>query len=76
MKTPITLSQYQPKGTPLASPDRWWAHELTHRVGITLAARAVGVSRATLASAIAGLPVYAGTAALVRAARLRNRDAA
>lgn len=68
---------YIPKGRPLADTDRWWAYRLTHSIGVTEAARVVGISRPTLASAVAGLPVYPATAMAVRAARLRHaRDAA
>lgn len=65
---------YVPKGRPVADQDRWWAHALTHSIGITEAAKVIGVSRYTLASICAGLPVYPATSATVRSARLRNRD--
>lgn len=58
-------------GRPVAQSDCWWAAELAARVGPTVAARRIGITRGTLAAVIAGFPVAATTDARVRRARQR-----
>lgn len=62
--------RYEPKGRPVADIERWWAHDLVLRVGPVEAARVIGISRSTLATVLAGLPVYPATEHKVRRARL------
>jgi hypothetical protein len=63
--------EFVPRGRPAEAVDREWAYTLAARVGVTRAAKAVGCSRAAMANLIAGMNIYAGTAALVREARAR-----
>jgi hypothetical protein len=58
-------------GRPVAQSDCWWAADLAARIGPTAAARRIGVTRATLAAVIAGLPVASTTDARLRRARAR-----
>jgi hypothetical protein len=64
-------------GRPIDHNARWWATALAERVGPTEAARRIGISRATLAAVIAGLPVAATTELRVcRAQQRQERKAA
>jgi hypothetical protein len=56
-----TTRKYTPIGRPVAPSDRAWADALTQRLGPAGAAGVIGVTRATLAAILAGLPVAAST---------------
>lgn len=58
-------------GRPVADSDLWWAAELAQKIGVSRAARCIGIARGTLASVIAGLPVAATTEYRVREARAK-----
>ena len=61
MHDPTTRKRYAPIGRPVAPSDRAWADALTSKLGPSLAALSIGVSRSTLANILAGLPVAAST---------------
>lgn len=68
MKKPST-STYRPVGRPLDDHDLWWLTELAAALGPPAAAKQIGISRGTLASALAGLAVSATTEERVQYAR-------
>jgi hypothetical protein len=57
--------QRAPKGFPLAEPERARLGAAVRSRGIKVVQRACGLSRNGLSNALAGLPILAGTAALV-----------
>lgn len=61
---------------PVPDQLRAWARDIYDRQGARAAAQLLGLSRHTLASVLAGLPVTAGTHALVELAHYRRREAA
>ena len=60
---------YVPCGTATDPADQEWAITLVRQVGISRAAKMIGVSRPALANVVAGLPCHRGTQMIVRAAR-------
>jgi hypothetical protein len=65
------VPDFIPRGRPADLVDQEWARALAARIGIGRAAKLVGCNRSSLANLAAGLPVYPGTCALVREARVR-----
>lgn len=63
--------RYRQVGRPVPQGDQWWAAQLAARQGVGHAARAMGLTRGTVAAVIAGLPVSASTEESVHAARVR-----
>jgi hypothetical protein len=63
---------YAPIGRPLDMHAREWIHALVVRLGPVAAARQIGLSRGTLAAALAGLPIAGMTEARVLAAMHRR----
>jgi hypothetical protein len=62
----VDMSPRRAKGTPLPPIERARARQLLRKLGEAGAAAALGVDRRTLARCLAGLPLYAGTRALVQ----------
>ncbi len=54
------------KGAPLPANDRKQLAAIVERDGEAVVLKRLGCNRQTLYRAMAGLPVYAGTAALIR----------
>lgn len=70
------IRPYIPKGRPVAEIERWFARQVTDRLGPAGAARALGVSRPALAAVLADLPVYPQTEGAIRRARVEGIDLA
>lgn len=71
MSTKIEFPRQTFRHEPAASDDRAWLVALVERIGEKDAAHEIGLSRATLARAIGGLGIHAGTRALIRVAKER-----
>jgi hypothetical protein len=70
------MTRYTQIGRPVEQADGWWVTDLAARVGVASASKKIGISRATLAAVIAGLPIAATTEERVRHAREQDRRAA
>jgi hypothetical protein len=66
----------QTKGTPLGTRDRAQLRRLVGLLGESESARKIGIHRQSLARVLAGLPVYAGTRALIAQNLAKSQAAA
>ena len=64
---PMTIRHHQPKGEPLTRRERDELAACAADGGEYALATAIGIGRNTVARAIAGLPIYGATRAVIRA---------